>query len=124
MPGGADMARIQAGIDATMRAIVANPRIPTSASMIPDQQRSEDRPRPANGGTVEVKPPPGIEIIDRMVEAQTHKERIAALRQQLENDWIEGLLEKKTSHRARFEYSPSARYDAEVQSCHREKDDD
>jgi hypothetical protein len=86
--------------DRLIRDLVADARkgISQSASMIPDRQRSEDKPRAPSGGTVEIKPPPGIDIIDRMCEAQSRADRAAAIRQRIENDWIESHFEKGTTH--------------------------
>ena len=78
-----------------MREVVANRNIPTSASMLPpDQQHAEGPPRAPSGGTVPIGPPPGIEIIDRMCDAQDRKDRLAAIRQATENAWIESHFER------------------------------
>jgi len=57
-------------------------------------------PSPKGSGWVEaapLQPPSGVEHVDRLVEAQSRADRAAVIRQQIENDWIEGLLDKKKS---------------------------
>jgi hypothetical protein len=70
----------------------------------PPRQRSEDKPRAPSGGTVEIKSPPGIEIIDRMVANQDRLDRAAAIRQRIESDWIEAHFDK--GPRIETEYNP------------------
>jgi hypothetical protein len=65
-----------------------------SASLLPDRQRSEEKPRPASGGTAPIQPVPGISHIDRICEAQDRADRAAAIRQRIENDWIESHFDK------------------------------
>jgi len=103
MPDGDALRRIQSDIDATMRDIVANRSIPQSASMIPDQQRAEEPPR-AVSAEMPITSPPGIDIIDKMVEAQDRKDRIAVIRQATENAFIESHFEK--SPRVQTDYHP------------------
>jgi hypothetical protein len=51
-----------------------------------------------------MKAPPGIETIDRMVAAQDRIDRLAALRQRVETDWIEAHFER--GPRIESEYNP------------------
>jgi hypothetical protein len=91
--------------DQLMRDIVNDSRGGvTQRSSLARLPRSE--PRAPSGGTVEVKPPPGIDYIDRMCEAQSRTERAAAIRQRIENEWIEALMGNKTPHKAATEYNP------------------
>jgi hypothetical protein len=78
--------------------------ISKSASMISEKQRSSEPERLASGSTAEVKPPPGIDIIDRMCAEQDRLDRAAAIRQRVEADWIEHLLEKPS--RVAKDYNP------------------
>jgi len=96
MPEGDALRRIQQNIDQTMRGVIADSRrgIPTSASMIPNSQREDETPRATSAGSVPVTSPPGIDIIDRMVDAQDRTDRIAAIRQASENAWIESHFER------------------------------
>ena len=69
-----------------------------SASLLPPRQRSEEKPRSPSGGTTEIKPPPGIDLIDKMCIEQDRLDRAAALRQQLElaqteSAWAEFQIE-------------------------------
>jgi hypothetical protein len=95
--------------------------ISQTASLIPPRQRSEEKPRQVSGGTVEVKPPPGIDLIDRMCIQQDRLDRAAAVRVRVETEAVERAMAEGTSRRARTEYEPLARYDSEVPSTHREK---
>ena len=67
---------------------------------------SQSAPRRASGGTTEEKPPPGIEHIDRMCDAQDRRDRAIAHQQAAELAWIEGLLERKNPHKAKTNYDP------------------
>jgi hypothetical protein len=107
--------------DHLMRQIVSDfrgPR-PQSGSMIPPRQRDEGPPRAASGGTAPLRQPPGIDIIDRMCDAQARADRAAAIRQQAETEWIEAHFDK--GPRIAKDYNPLARFDAEQPSLHREK---
>jgi hypothetical protein len=46
-----------------------------------------------------LSPPSGIDHIDRMCEAQDRTDRAAAIRQRIENEWIEDLMSNKTPHK-------------------------
>jgi hypothetical protein len=92
---------------------------PQSASMIPDKQRSEDAPHRASGGTAPLRQQPGIDIIDRMCDAQDRADRAAAIRQQVETEWIESHFDK--GPRVERSYNPVRRFDSEVPGFHREK---
>jgi hypothetical protein len=84
--------------------------ISQSASLIPPRQRSENRPRPASGGPAgEVKPPPGIEHIDRLCDEADRRARAVAVQQKMELEWIEELLERRNPNKAKFEYDPFSR---------------
>ena len=72
-----------------------------SASLIPDRQRSEEKPRAVSGGSVPIQPPPGIADIDRLCDAADRADRAAAARVRME-----ALMSDKTPHRAKFEYDP------------------
>jgi hypothetical protein len=111
MPEGSTLRRIQNGIDATMRDVISDSRhgIPTSASMIPDRARSDEKPRPASGGTTEVKPPLGIDHIDRMCQAQDRVDKLAAMKVKLETDWLEFELGRSREPRIEHEYDPMSR---------------
>lgn len=123
-PGSDEFQRIQRGIDATMRAIVASPHIPTSASMIPDRQRAAEEPRaPASGGTAPLAQPPGVNIIDQMVEEQSRKERLRDIQNSLINHEIERRLASHDPHKAKTRYHPLDGFDDDVPDCHRAKDD-
>ena len=51
-----------------------------------------------------VQPPSGIDYIDQMCDAQDRADRAAAIRQRIENDWIESHFEK--GPRIEVEYNP------------------
>jgi hypothetical protein len=89
-----DMAR--AVPDAVMRDVIRDAfnGISKSASMIPDRVWSEDKPRASGGGSVPLRQPPGVDLIDKMVEAQSRNERLAAIKQRIENAWIEARFDK------------------------------
>lgn len=92
MPDPERNAQIQRGIDATMRDAIADSRrgISPSASMIPERQRAAEQERPVNGGGfVEVKPPPGVDLIDRMVATQDRQDHLVRVRQAAELAEIE-----------------------------------
>jgi hypothetical protein len=96
--------------------------ISQSASMIPP---TREPPKPKGTGWVDAAPvtsPPGTSTIDAMCEAQNRTDRAAALRQRIENDWIEAQLAEKTTYRAKTEYDHLKRYDDAVPSLHREKE--
>jgi hypothetical protein len=71
--------------------------------------RTQEKPRPASGGTMELKPPPGIDIIDRMCEAQDRADRAAAVRVRIETELVEAMMENKISYKAKTEYNPYSR---------------
>jgi hypothetical protein len=83
--------------------------IAQSTSMIPDRQRSQDRPRAASGGTVPIQPPPGINYIDRMCEAQDRIDRAAAARVRVDIELAEAMMKDKISNRVQSEYNPYSR---------------
>jgi hypothetical protein len=85
--------------------------ISQSASMLPPHMRSEDKPRPASGGTVPIQPPPGINYIDQMCEAQSRADRLAAIKQRIEHAWIEAHFDN--GPRIETEYNPFARENME-----------
>jgi hypothetical protein len=83
--------------------------IAQSTSMIPDRHRSQDRPRPPSGGTVPIQPPPGIEIIDRLCQAQDRADRAAAVRVRIETEMVEAAMANKVTYKAETEYNPYSR---------------
>jgi hypothetical protein len=89
MPSGDDLRRIQSGIDATMRDVIADARrgISPSASMIPDQRAAEEQ-RPASGGTTEVRPPPGLTYVDALCDAADRRDRAVALKEKIETELL------------------------------------
>jgi hypothetical protein len=97
MPDGDTFRQIQHNIGHTMRGAVADSRrgISNSASMIPDQQRAAEEQRPASGGTVEVKPPPGINYVDALCDVADRRDRAAAVREKLETEWALSRLETR-----------------------------
>ena len=52
-----------------------------------------------------MKPPPGIDIIDRMCAEQDRANRAAAIRQKVENEWIESHF-RRDPYKAATEYNP------------------
>jgi hypothetical protein len=106
MPDGDALRRIQRGIDATMRGVIADSRrgIPTSASMIPDKQRDAEEPRAVSGGTIPVQSPPGVRWIDQQVAVQDRIDHAAAIRQRIEAEWTEEHFQKGS--RVQSEYDP------------------
>jgi len=54
-----------------------------SQSLIPDRQRSNEKPRPASGGTVEITAPPGIKYVDQLCDAADAADRRARVREKL-----------------------------------------
>jgi hypothetical protein len=46
-----------------------------------------------------VKPPPGIDTIDRMVEAQDRADRAAAVRVRIQTELMEAMMRDKAPHR-------------------------
>ena len=92
--------------DQLIRAVVSDAYkgISQSASMIPPD-RGPAKPR--GTGWQEAAPmqsPPGIDHIDRIVEAQTRADRAAAIRQRIESDWIESHFDK--GPRVESEWNP------------------
>jgi hypothetical protein len=77
-----------------------------SGSMIPDRARAPEPQKKGDGWAepAPLKPPPGIEIIDAMCDAQDRVDRAAAIRQQSEAAWIEAHFEK--GPRIETEYNP------------------
>ena len=78
-----------------VRDIVSDFRAPISqsTSMIPPARR--EPPPPKGSGwqdAAPIKPPSGIDIIDRMVANQDRADKAAAIRRRLEADWIERQL--------------------------------
>jgi hypothetical protein len=84
-----------------------------SASLLPDRQRSKETPRAVSGGTIERKPPPGINYIDRMCEAASHSDRMAALKVKVETQWLEFLMEQAKGPRIEHDYEPFDRENME-----------
>jgi hypothetical protein len=80
-----------------------------SGSLIPDRLRSNEPPRAASGGMVEVKPPPGINIIDQMCDAQDRRDRAITHQQAMELARIEELLDRRNPQRATTSYDPFSR---------------
>jgi hypothetical protein len=93
--------------------------ISQSASLIPPRQRAAEEAPIPSGGIAPLAQPPGIAIIDAMCEAADKRDRINAIRQRVENAWIESHFEK--GPRVAREYHPLRQYDAEVPPLHREK---
>jgi hypothetical protein len=92
--------------------------------MIPDRQRSEDKPRAPSGGTTPIQPPPGLRWIDAQCDAQDKRDRAVAIQQKMEIEWTEHLLARRNPHKAKTGYDPQQRFDAETPGFHREKSDD
>jgi hypothetical protein len=72
-----------------------------SASMIPQAHRSENVPRPASAATAPIRPPQGIDIIDRMCIEQDRADRAAAIRQRVETRLIEKLIDDEARGKTR-----------------------
>jgi hypothetical protein len=104
--------------DALVRDIVSDAYrgISKSASMIPDKQRAAEEPRAASGGTIPVQQPAGVRWVDAQCDYADRQERIAAIRQRIENEWIEEKLDRSKPSKVRSEYNPIARHDAELPS--------
>jgi len=80
--------------------------ISQSTSMIPP--RSAEPPSPKGSGWIDsapVKPPSGVDYVDRLCEAQSRADRAAAVRQKIEIEWIEAHF-RRDPYRAATEYSP------------------
>ena len=77
-----------------------------SASMIPDRQR-EDPPTKGTGwaDAVPLKPPPGIEIVDRLCIEQDKRDRAAANRVRIETELAEAMM-RNTGPRVETEWDP------------------
>jgi hypothetical protein len=100
---------VRAISNSLIRDIVADSRRgPAAPSSLASPAQSE-KPRPPSGGTAEIKSPPGIDTIDRMCAEQDRAAKAAAVRQRIENEWIEGLLERRDPNRVKFEYDPYSR---------------
>jgi hypothetical protein len=83
--------------------------ISQSASLAPPIREST---KPRGTGWQDVPPvqqPPGVNLIDKMCDAQDRAAKAAAIRQRVENEWIEGLLERRNPHKATTEYDPFSR---------------
>jgi hypothetical protein len=108
--------------DRLVRDIVADAYkgISASASMVPP---SREPAKPRGNGWVEASPlkPPDVRWCDRQMDAQDKLDRAALLRQRAENDWVEGLLERRNPYKAKIGYDPVQSFDNETPSCHREK---
>jgi len=77
-----------------------------SASLIPDKQRSEDKPRPVSGGSTELKPVPGIDHMDRIAAGFAHQDKMQAVKVKVETDWLEFQLEQAKESAIETDYSP------------------
>jgi hypothetical protein len=97
-------------------------RGPAGPSSIAGARSVNEPPRAPSGGTVEVRPPDGLRWIDQMCDHADRQAQVAAIRQRIENEWVEGILDRSKPNRAKSEYSPAARYDDEVPPLHRDKD--
>ena len=95
-----------------------------SQSLIPDRQRSEEKPRAVNGGTAPIQPVPGVRHMDAIAESFARADRAAAARVRIDNELAEALLSSKTANRVKSEYDPAQKFDAEMPSFHRKKKDD
>lgn len=105
-PGSDEFRRIQRDIANTMKSIVTNAHIPTSASMIPDRQRAAETPRAPSGGTAPLTQA-YIREVDAVAEGFARADRIAAIRQAVENAHIESHFEK--GPRIEHDYNPISR---------------
>jgi len=93
-----------------------------SASLIPDRQRVEEKPRPPDGGgTVPIEPAPGIAHLDRIAESFARADRAAAARVRIDNELAEAMMKNKAQNKAKTEYDPAQRFDDETPSFHRKK---
>jgi hypothetical protein len=102
----------QAVGDQLIKDIVADARrgISQSASPIPPAREKSVRPRGSGWQDAQpVSQPPGVNLIDKMCDAQDRAAKAAAIRQRVENEWIEGLLERRNPHKATTEYDPFSR---------------
>src|SRR5215469_15410581 len=66
--------------DSLIRDIVGDSRRgPAAPSSLASHSQSSEPERPASGGAVEVRPPAGIDYIDRMCAEQDRADRAAAI---------------------------------------------
>ena len=80
--------------DRLVRDIVSDLRAPISQSTSLIGRRRESPPTKGSGwvDAAPVTPTGGIGLIDKMVEAQSRVDKLAAIKQRLEADWIEQQL--------------------------------
>jgi hypothetical protein len=96
---------IRAVPNSLLRDIVADSRRgPTAPSSLARPVQSE--PRQAGGGTAALKPPPGIDHIDRIGQAFAHNDKMAALKVKVETQWLEFHLEQAKRPLVESEYEP------------------
>jgi hypothetical protein len=89
-----EAARIQGGIAETMRGILQDGRATEPRSMAAPPRSSEE-PWRTKAAEVPREPPPGINLIDAMCDAADHRDKMAAIRQAIENKAVEVLLREK-----------------------------
>ena len=81
-----------------------------SASPIPGRTRPDEDDPPAKGtgwsAAVPLKPPPGIEIVDRLCIEQDKRDRAAMVKVKLETALIEAELEQAKAPRIETEWDP------------------
>jgi hypothetical protein len=92
--------------DRLMADIVADARrgISESASMIPP---SREPVKPKGTGWVDAAPlkAPDTRWVDAQIDAQDQRDQAAAIKQRIENEWIEHLMSNETS-RVASEFNP------------------
>jgi hypothetical protein len=95
--------------DSLVRDLVSDfRRGPSVRSSLASSVQSE-KPRAPSSGTTEVKPPPGINYIDQMCEAQDRIDRAAAARVRVETELMEAMMNEKTLRRVKSDYNPYSR---------------
>ena len=100
---------IRAVPDSLVRDLVSDfRRGPSVRSSLASSVQSE-KPRAPSSGTTEVKPPPGINYIDQMCEAQDRIDRAAAARVRVETELMEAMMNEKTLRRVKSDYNPYSR---------------
>ena len=69
----------------------------------------QSEPRLVSGGTTPIRPPPGLDHIDRMCAEQDRVDRAAAMKVRIDTELAEAALSRRNPHKVVTEYNPYSR---------------
>jgi hypothetical protein len=112
--------------DSIMRDLISHAfpgvRRTGSASMIPDNKRSDEPPHAPVSAEIPIAPPSGVNYCDAIAESFARRDLAIAHQQRIELEWTESLIaDRRNPHMAKTAYNPLKRYDNEVPPAHRAK---